>query len=151
MWGIAVATPLGITGDFDGDGDIDLADRLVFDEAFSGPGIPTVDPRADFDGDEDVDLSDLIAFEAAFTDGTSGDGDALARSNGCDTVDADNDADIDLADFLFLSWCFRGPGVSYSAGPGPRLPACFRADLDGDDDVDLADVVAFQAAFTGAR
>ena len=60
-----------ITGDADGDGDVDLADLLAFDACFSGPGVDRPDEPAcsevDLDADGDVDLADLVAFQANFT------------------------------------------------------------------------------------
>ena len=53
--------------DFDCDGDVDLADYLVLQQGFSGPGVPTPDPRTDLDHDGDTDLADLVTFQAAFT------------------------------------------------------------------------------------
>ena len=57
-------------GDCDADGDVDLADFLVFQECFTGSGSGAAMPGcgcSDFDGDRDVDLGDLIAFQAHFT------------------------------------------------------------------------------------
>ncbi len=68
----------------------------------------------------------------------------------CEPGDVDGDGDVDLGDFLFVVFCFRGPGVSYTRGL-VRRPTCSLADLDFDDDVDASDVVAFQSYFTGAR
>ena len=68
----------------------------------------------------------------------------------CEPGDVDGDGDVDLGDFLFVVFCFRGPGESYTRGLA-RRPACSLADLDFDDDVDASDVVAFQSYFTGAR
>ena len=56
-------------GDYDEDGDVDLADYLDFSGCFGGASEvagPACD-RFDFDRDGDVDLSDLVAFQAAFT------------------------------------------------------------------------------------
>lgn len=67
-------------GDFDVDGDVDLADYQTFLSCFSGSdgvipracctgsgrGAPC-DAPADFDGDDDVDLADLLRFQALFT------------------------------------------------------------------------------------
>ena len=58
-------------GDCDGDGDTDLADFLVFQSCFTGPGQVLREPTcacADFDADGDADLADLVAFQAAFAD-----------------------------------------------------------------------------------
>ena len=57
-------------GDCDQDGDVDLADFLVFQECFMGSGSGAAMPGcgcSDFDGDGDVDLGDLITFQAHFT------------------------------------------------------------------------------------
>ena len=64
--GLFVAT-IPEPGDFDGDGDVDLADYLVMQQGFSGSGVPTPDLRTDLDGDGDNDLTDLILFQSAFT------------------------------------------------------------------------------------
>ncbi len=58
--------------------------------------------------------------------------------------DADDDGDVDLADYLALRACVGPPG---------RAPgfACFAFDLDLDGDVDLSDVVTFQTFVTGSR
>lgn len=56
-------------GDFDSDGDVDLADFLVFQECFRGSGVAISPPcdAFDLDADGDVDLSDFIAFQGVFT------------------------------------------------------------------------------------
>ncbi len=62
-------------GDFDGDGDVDLADFSRLSVCYGGPGVtsPPVscDPEdfdaCDLDGDGDVDLGDLATFAANFT------------------------------------------------------------------------------------
>ena len=65
-------------------------------------------------------------------------------------ADTDDDGDVDLADYLFVAECFRGPGVPVDGGrPRGGGPNSSLADLDGD--ADLSDLLAFQAAFTGAR
>lgn len=56
-----------IAGDIDGDGDVDLADYITFQAAFSGPNVPTANPRADLDRDGDTDLSDLMLFLTALS------------------------------------------------------------------------------------
>lgn len=56
-------------GDFDLDGDVDLADFLWMAYCIDDAGVPAGDgcADADFDRDDDVDLADLIAFQAAYT------------------------------------------------------------------------------------
>ncbi len=66
---LVVNAPAGITGDFDGDGDVDLADFALFQLCFNGPNAPpgsncSVD--ADFDNDADVDLADFSLFQLCF-------------------------------------------------------------------------------------
>jgi len=61
-----------VPGDFDGDGDVDLSDFLVFQQCFGGsnnPPAPTCPPGvdADLDGDGDVDLADFLIFQQNFT------------------------------------------------------------------------------------
>lgn len=56
--------------DFDGDGDVDLADFKVFQNCFNGPNraIPALPgcPQVNADGDADVDLVDFGHFQACF-------------------------------------------------------------------------------------
>ena len=57
-----------IVGDFDRDGDVDLADYLWILQCLTGPGRPIEGCQgADFDSDGDVDLADLLTFQGAFT------------------------------------------------------------------------------------
>lgn len=60
------------------------------------------------------------------------------------TGDSDFDFDVDLADYLLLVQCMRGPGAPFEQG-------CHPADLDRDDDVDLADMLQFRAIHTGPK
>jgi len=58
-----------VNADFDGDGDVDLADFAAFQSCFNGPNRPlpaacTAD--ADFDNDADADLTDFGAFQGCF-------------------------------------------------------------------------------------
>ena len=56
-------------GDCDADGDIDLADFLIFQSCFTGSDAGPIGPNcacADGDGDDDVDLADLLFFQAQF-------------------------------------------------------------------------------------
>jgi hypothetical protein len=58
--------------------------------------------------------------------------------------DADDDGDIDLADYAAMAGCLQGPGVTPS---GPNCLTVFDGDDDGD--VDLVDFSGFQYIFTG--
>ncbi len=59
-----------IPGDFDGDGDVDLADYVRLQTLFTGtsssPGGGKLN-EADFDADGDVDLADVLTFLEGFT------------------------------------------------------------------------------------
>lgn len=62
--------PIPGAGDFDFDFDVDLADFLIFQVCFTGPGGGPVDPGCepgDLDGDDDIDLWDFVSFQGAFT------------------------------------------------------------------------------------
>ena len=57
--------------DVDRDGDVDLADFLVFIRLFTGADVGYGDDpdaqRADIDADGDIDLADMIALQTLFT------------------------------------------------------------------------------------
>ncbi|MCK4342304.1 MAG: hypothetical protein KAY37_11345 [Phycisphaerae bacterium] len=57
--------------------------------------------------------------------------------------DADEDGDVDPADFAAFEGCVTGPG------DGPISPDCYAFDREPDNDVDLADFSLFQTSFTG--
>jgi hypothetical protein len=57
--------------------------------------------------------------------------------------DADEDGDIDLADFARMQSCHGGQGRAYV------MPACAAFDVDVDGDVDLTDFAAFGPQFSG--
>ena len=61
-------------GDFDTDGDIDLADFLDLVRCFTGPNrtVSLDCLAADLDLDLDVDLADLIVFQTVFTGSVGG-------------------------------------------------------------------------------
>ena len=121
-------------GDLDGDGDVDLADFVLFADCLSGPGVayPVGCDAADLEGagDGDVDLADFAVFQELFTGSSAAPG------------DLDGDGDVDVDDFVLFADCLNGPGVAYPVG-------CDAADLESpaDGDVDLADFAVFQAAF----
>ncbi len=69
-------------GDFDGDGDLDLADYVVLANCFGGPDVVPTGPvccptggeppepcnsPGDFDRDNDIDLADVLEFQFRFT------------------------------------------------------------------------------------
>lgn len=65
------------TGDYDGDGDVDLEDNSALVGCMAGPGAPPAPPLPecaevclaafDSDEDDDVDLADFTQFQEAFT------------------------------------------------------------------------------------
>jgi T5SS/PEP-CTERM-associated repeat protein len=64
-----VTVTLVTAADFDGDGDVDLTDFLVFQGCFNGPNrspAATGCAAADFDLDNDVDLADFLVFQGCF-------------------------------------------------------------------------------------
>jgi hypothetical protein len=64
-----VYAPVALESDFDGDGDVDLADFSAFQACFNGPNRPPAEGcavDADFDNDDDVDLADFGVFQACF-------------------------------------------------------------------------------------
>lgn len=76
-FGVAMSQtrPDPLAGDFDGDGDVDLADFAAFGQCFGGSGLPPAPGcpagvDADLDGDGDVDLSDFAIFAQNFTGAT---------------------------------------------------------------------------------
>lgn len=58
--------------------------------------------------------------------------------------DAENDGDVDVADFVMFAGCLLGPDE-----PIPPSP-CRVMDFNQDCDLDLRDVAEFQVAFTGS-
>ena len=69
-WGSGTwwSQPAAAKGDFDGDGDVDFDDFVVFAGAYgTSKGDPTYDVSADFDDDGDVDFDDFVEFAGVYT------------------------------------------------------------------------------------
>ena len=60
-----------LPGDFDHDGNVDLADLNIFIACMAGNGYQYVNGHIclsdDLDGDQDVDLADFAVFQQSFT------------------------------------------------------------------------------------
>jgi hypothetical protein len=66
----ALLAEMGVPGDFDGDGDVDLDDYAAYVGCVTGPAAGGVTPDCetfDFNLDNDVDLCDFAQFQKAFT------------------------------------------------------------------------------------
>lgn len=62
--------------------------------------------------------------------------------------DADNDGDVDLADYAVLADCLNGPDLSPTPTPPATTQDCLDAfDADADLDVDFEDAAQFQLEF----
>ena len=60
---LRIDDPIRIPGDINGDGKVNLADLVIFAEAYaSKPGDPNWNPAADFLGQGKVDLADLVVL-----------------------------------------------------------------------------------------
>lgn len=102
----------GITGDYNGDGDVDTGDFAQFELCYTGPTGP-VGPGCgifDFDVDDHVDCDDWSAFEAAWT----GPGD-LPAFGPCDAFSAPT--------FETLT---KNRYLSFTPGGSTGLPQAFR-------------------------
>jgi len=68
---LSCTPPYSADGDFDGDGDVDLADFAAFQGCLSGAGVPFVAESGcevfNFDFDLDVDITDYEEFESLLT------------------------------------------------------------------------------------
>ena len=64
--GAQVEHVIMLLGDLDDDGDVDLDDYVLFEDALDGPGVAPSNPEADLDGDGDCDLADWSVFAENF-------------------------------------------------------------------------------------
>ncbi len=135
-------------GDFDDDGNVDLADFTCFEQAMTGACDPCVEPIyvdsmaffADFDGVGDVDCEDYDAFASAWTSGAT-----VPDLPACSTQfirgDASNDLTVDIADAVSIL------DHLFSAG---ALACHLAADANDDETLDIGDpVYVLSALFSG--
>lgn len=139
---VAVFQLLGcsMTDDSDGDGIVDLLDNCAFAH---NPDQADLDGDGDGDAcDDDLDGDGVLNDTDVCDAGPVG---APVNSTGRPLGDADDDCDLDLADYAALHVCLSNPG---SPPPGP---VTCRSDFntDGDFDIDLLDFANFQRFFTG--
>jgi len=110
--------PATETGDFDGNGLLNLADVDGLFDRFGGD-----DFWYDLSGDQAIDMADTDILIRSFMNTEYG--------------DTDLDGDVDFDDYLALAGNFGSAGpFSYSNG-----------DLDGDDDVDFADYQVLESFY----
>ena len=107
---------------------------------------PTTGEPAHLDGFDFVRITTAVNKVAIYPDPPFGELsteiDAVADVAEGQLGDAENDGDLDLDDYVILSNCVTGPGVTAPTSP------CRVMDFDQDGDVDLGDYAGFQAAFT---
>ncbi|MBU0718796.1 MAG: hypothetical protein KJ749_11150, partial [Planctomycetes bacterium] len=130
--------PFAASGDYDGNGYVNLVDYGFFVDCLAASGGPgrdagTQECKDAFDNDEDsdVDARDFASFQ-------------LAQGLVPTTGDYDDNGYVDLVDYSAFEVCF-----TTSDGPGgdAGTPECKDAfDNNKDEDVDLADFAAFQLA-----
>ena len=148
----AVARPMDLSADINGDLTVDQADvdELVHDILGTEYG--------DVNLDGQVDATDEAIINAHL--GQAG-GWAVGDMNGDGVVnqadhdiwaqhveafaaaDFNQDRHVDSQDLQLFNDCFSGPGVPYAGN-------CAAADLDGDNDVDMADFGQLQKCYSGS-
>jgi endonuclease I len=145
----------GFTADLDiltvaatGDSDVLTTDAAAFTGVTPGLGVTfdaAFDPTGLMPGDYTAVYTIAVADEN-LPGGTAGAslvltivGTVVAATS---PFDADNDGDVDDADWANFADCMTGPG-------GSALAACALHDNNSDNDIDLEDAAAFQGAFTG--
>lgn len=109
--------------DFDGDGDVDGADFLIWQRSTGTVGGPAFGP-GDADGDGDVTAGDLAIWETQY---------------GTTTQNADFDGDSDVDGIDYLIWQ-RSLGVIGGPAFGP-------GDANGDGDVTASDLAIWEAQY----
>ncbi len=135
---------LVVSGDIDGDNDVDLEDYNTLHSCFgeTPPWDPTYCEDADLDGDEVVDCVDFDIMVQSWT-GPPPLEDIVPYEPcpciGVPDADFDCDGDVDQTDFDTLESCF---------GLDPT-GTCERADIDGDDDIDCVDYGELIIEWTG--
>ena len=71
LWSLPdeVVLSAAVTGDFDGDDDVDAADLEAFEDCGSAPGVPPAAgcDTADLDHDNDVDQTDFAVFQRCYS------------------------------------------------------------------------------------
>ena len=102
-------TAVGVTGDFDGDGDVDSDDIGLLCANLTGSGNPAGDPMYDLDGDGDADQDDMDMLIHDLVEITGGDG------TGTEYGDFDLDGDIDTTDLTILATNY-GVGTTWLEG-----------------------------------
>lgn len=122
-----VAPPQGdVTADFDGDGDSDGADFLIWQRNIGRSGADVTKANGDADGDQKIDGRDLTIWKNAMG--------AAPRP----WADFDQDDDVDGADFLIWQ---RNIGVA------PAQASIARGDANQDFRIDGVDLAHWQFVF----
>ena len=114
-----------------------IADRTVYaaDQGDFGYGYCSATAGADGKYQSFNDLA-MLAIRLEFTDGTEG----IFRISPPVFGDADQDGDVDSADWLAMQSCCTDSTL---------VPGCGVFDLDADGDVDLVDQAMFQELYQG--
>ncbi len=141
-----LAGSTGTPGDFDSDGDVDLADFAAFQACAGDVADRSACFKGDFDTGSTVDAADLNAFNECLA-GPDAPSACLPPGCGTPVQDTDRNGRVNTSDFANLTACFSGPVWPWPDGIAQQLCMCL--DQDSDLDVDLADFAAFQVAFTG--
>jgi len=109
--GVGIEAGQGITGDFDGDFDVDADDIDLFCANKTGPGVPPADPMYDLDGDGDADDDDHDMLIHSFVQ-TDPAGDAPGTEYG----DFDLNGVVDTTDLTILATNFNADPAGWAMG-----------------------------------